>query len=131
MTITEDIKKAVTAALAGAPRCKLTTSELGVFPNPNNARVLWVGAEDIGGRTAKLHKKIDAALAPLGFETEIRAFTPHLTLARFKVPAKISLTALGVETKVIPFTPKEVVLYRSVLKPNGSAYSKLQAFNLF
>jgi 2'-5' RNA ligase len=58
----------------------------GGFGSPRHPRVLWAG---IGGDTAALgalQAEVAAALEPLGFPRETRAYTAHLTLARAKHP---------------------------------------------
>lgn len=82
--------EAVKQALAGvgpshAPLV-LTIEGGGTFGAPSHPRVLWAG---VGGDTralGALQADVAAALKPLGFEPEHRAYTAHLTLARAKVP---------------------------------------------
>jgi 2'-5' RNA ligase len=104
----------------------LTIAGLGVFPSERRARVLWVGLEDPAGLLAALAADLDAALAPLGFEAEKRAFTPHLTLARFKPPASI-VGVLSEEPRVAEknFDVDHLAIYRSHLHPKGASYEAL------
>src|SRR5215468_9672246 len=67
----------------------LSLRNIGVFPNPKSPRVLWVGI-DSGPELPELAGRTDDALAPLGIEREKRAFTPHVTLARFKEGSRTS-----------------------------------------
>jgi 2'-5' RNA ligase len=99
---------------------------LGAFPSERRARVLWVGLDDPGGLLAALAADLEAALEPLGFGTEKRAFTPHLTLARFKPPASIA-GVLSVEPRVGEprFDVDHLALYRSHLHPKGASYEAL------
>src|ERR1700745_1541462 len=66
-----------------AIRFEVSVQRIGVFPNQRSPRVLWVGIES-GLDLPNLAKESDNVLASLGFEREKRAFTPHVTLARFK-----------------------------------------------
>jgi RNA 2',3'-cyclic 3'-phosphodiesterase len=104
----------------------LTIAGLGVFPSERRARVLWVGLEDPAGLLAALAADLEPALAPLGFEAEKRAFTPHLTLARFKPPASI-VGVLSEEPRVAEksFDVDHLALYRSHLHPKGASYEVL------
>ncbi len=58
---------------------------LGFFPNAAHPRVLWAGVHASTNLPA-LAANVDAALETQGFAREGRAFTPHLTLARFEPP---------------------------------------------
>jgi 2'-5' RNA ligase len=104
----------------------MTIAGLGVFPSERRARVLWVGLDDPAGLLAALAADLEAALAPLGFEVEKRAFTPHLTLARFKPPASIA-GVLSEEPGVTEksFAVDHLALYRSHLHPKGASYEVL------
>ena len=104
----------------------LSLAGLGAFPSERRARVLWVGLDDPAGLLAALAQDLEASLVPLGFEAEKRAFTPHLTLARFKPPASIA----GVLSEVpgvaeSSFEVGHLALYRSHLHPKGARYEVL------
>ena len=58
---------------------------LGAFPNARRARVLWAGLDDAGSAFGRLAADLDEALAK-EFTPEKRAFTSHLTVARFEPP---------------------------------------------
>lgn len=101
---------------------------LGVFPNPRRARVLWVGLEDRDARFARLAASLDEALSR-EFAPEKRAFTPHLTIARFDPPVRLEdsdLVAVGSE----PFEVARIVLYRSHLRRPAPIYEPLEGFPL-
>ena len=106
---------------------KLTS--VGSFPSAKRSRVLWIGMDDPGELLTRLAADLDRALEPLGFPIEERAFTPHLTLCRFKTPVRLpegppvlDLSDLG------PFDVVEFVLYRSYLSPKGARYEALERF---
>jgi len=112
---------------------RVTVSDVGVFPNAKSPRVLWVGV-GTSEQLARLAEQVDAALAALGFEREKRAFTPHVTLARFNNrDTKTDLSvALSSASKACfgTMTSTEFHLYESKLSPQGSQYSKLASFAL-
>ena len=114
-----------------ASRFSLAVQHVGVFPNPRSPRVLWVGLES-GSELPALAEQIDSAMAPLGFEREKRAFTPHVTLARFNDPRKANVSsALSAENVTFgTMTATEFHLYESHLSPKGSRYSKLASVPL-
>ena len=80
--LTEALKKAISSWREHGAPFELTIEKLGVFGRPKSPSILWAG---IGGDTNQLHELhgiVTAALAPLGYQAEERAFSPHLTLAR-------------------------------------------------
>jgi RNA 2',3'-cyclic 3'-phosphodiesterase len=70
---------------AGVEKFVLDVRGFGFFPSARHPQVFWAG---ITGPAAldSLNRRIDAAMAQLGYPPENRRFTPHLTLARFKQP---------------------------------------------
>ncbi len=127
----ELIKAALAAVPARAP-FSINIRGLGFFPNARRPRVLWAGIES-SPDLAQLAAAVDAALHPLGIAREERAFTPHLTLARFSTPGNLdSLHAAIEKAGPVDFgsiTAKEFHLYQSVLKPGGAEYTRLATFS--
>lgn len=111
------------AAEAGPVPTRLTG--LGVFPSPRRARVLWVGLEDPNARFARVAASLDEALSR-EFAPEKRAFTPHLTIARFDPPVGLDATDL-VAVQGEPFEVDRIVLYRSHLRRPAPVYEPLEA----
>ena len=64
---------------------------LGAFPSARRARVLWAGLDDPAGGLASLAADLEGALAK-EFEPEKRAFTAHLTVARFDPETEVATT---------------------------------------
>lgn len=118
-------------AVADRSPLKLALTGLGSFPSRRRMRVLWVGLDDPGASLVDLAKKLDQGFEPLGFEPEKRDFTPHLTLARFKMPVRLDepLPEISV-TKLPAFEVAELRLYRSHLSPRGARYEVLREFPL-
>ena len=61
---------------------ELRLAGTGGFPNPRQPQVVWAG---VGGDTSALgalQQELAAALEPLGFPRESRAYSAHLTLGR-------------------------------------------------
>lgn len=75
---------------AGAKACPpihATVSGLGTFPPSASARVLWAGVA-LPKPALTLQAACEAAALESGFPPERRDFQPHLTLGRFKEPAR-------------------------------------------
>lgn len=73
----------IAAALAGIdrPRPCIALSGVGAFDRKGVAHTLWAGIAPDPGLKA-LHDRVDRALVVAGFASEVRAFKPHVTLAR-------------------------------------------------
>ena len=99
----------------------IRTTSLGAFPSPRRARVLWVGLDDGGGHARALAADLDAALAPV-FDPEQRAFTPHLTVARFDPPVRLEAAIAGVRCGSDPFEVAALTVYRSHLGGGAPRY---------
>ena len=104
-------------------------AELGAFPSARRARVLWVGLEDPAGRLAAIAAGLETALAQ-EFAPERRAFTPHLTVARFDPPVRLEedLGEAGVESR--PFGVEWLTIYRSHLQRPAPVYEPIATFPL-
>jgi 2'-5' RNA ligase len=112
----------------------LQVAGLGVFPNPRRVQIVWVGLTGEIDRLGQLQKRIESGLVPLGFKAELRAFTPHLTLARVRDRATPDeRQALGQLINGIGFSPDgkfkvDVIhLMRSQLTREGPIYSRISS----
>jgi 2'-5' RNA ligase len=103
----------------------------GFFPNARRPNVLWVGVES---NLQPLQQAIEEEMSKFGFEKEKRAFSPHLTLARFKDPKGLLPLAKEAEKysdKIFgEFTAKDFTLFESILRPQGAEYQHLEDFQL-
>ena len=100
---------------------------LGAFPSERRAAVLWAGLDDAGGRMTELASALDTALAK-EFAPEKRAFTPHLTVARFRPPERLGELPTGLRSDV--FTIDQVVLFRSQVQRPAPIYTPVATFPL-
>jgi 2'-5' RNA ligase len=135
--MTGQITAAMESAARGIHPFHLSVSGLGVFPGQTRVRVVWVGLKGDLETLAQLQKRIGAALSPLGFTPEARAFTPHLTLGRVREEARPderqSLGQLIAGTKDSldsPLDVSSVHLFRSQLRPTGAVYTRLASVEL-
>jgi 2'-5' RNA ligase len=126
--LVETVREAVTTAAAGSNAFPSAVTELGAFPSPGRARVIWAGLSDPHGRFAALAGRLDDLLLAEDFDAEKRAFTPHLTLARLNPPRDIrefSPDLVGASVASEPFEVDRLVLYQSRLSPKGATYQPL------
>ena len=99
----------------------------GAFPTKANARVLWIGVEDERGALKEIFEELERRLHDLGFPREERSFKPHLTLGRVKGRRgkRFSFLERDADLEVGVLEVKEVVLFKSNLKPTGAEYTPL------
>jgi 2'-5' RNA ligase len=128
----EAIKSALALAASTVPAFSLEAGELGCFPNLRRPSVVWVGIQEPSGALVRLQRAVESAIAPLGYPSEKRPFSPHLTLGRVSRQARPGdLRRLGeyVESASIgrlgQMTASEVALIQSQLKPSGAEYTTL------
>jgi len=105
-------------------------TEIGVFPNENYIRVVWIGLNDSENKITSLQKEVDSKIEKLGFKKDTR-FHPHLTLARVKfVEDKQgfikNLKEIKIEKKAFQIT--EFKLIKSILTPEGPVYEDISVF---
>ncbi len=120
------------------PFFTLSVTELGAFPDVRRVQVVWVGLTGDLSVLNQLQKNIEAAISPLGYPAETRAFVPHLTLARMRDSASLqdkqNLGALLTRTAIIaPLKLKvdSVSLIQSRLTPGGAVYTNLHSAKLY
>jgi len=123
------VKDAVERVARASAPLRLSAAGGGSFGPRSHPRVLWVGLEGDLAPLGALKSDLEAALVPCGYEPDPRPFSPHLTLARARLPrgdrdlalcaADLALADLG------GFVADELILYRSHLSPKGSRYEAL------
>jgi 2'-5' RNA ligase len=102
--------------------------KIGAFPSSKRAKILWVGVEEGMEELIELFSTIENKLSPLGFEKEVRKFTPHITFARVK-KGNYSLPE-QIDFSFDSFPVNEVALFKSTLTPKGPIYEILSSIPL-
>lgn len=132
--ISDNQVRQVTEALAGLTRFasfSVAVKGFGFFPDARRPRVFWVGLE-APPALGELADQVESCMEKLGFAREERSLTPHLTLARFKVPrpqpALQALLAQRGELSLGRFEVSEFFLFESKLSPHGAEYRKIARF---
>ena len=126
---------AIEAGMAEAARgCRPLTLRLGptgCFPNGRQPRVLWVGVLGDLDALERLQAALEKSVAPLGFPTEGRRFSAHLTLGRVRDDARPELRRrLGAAVQALhpapaTFTVSSLSLIRSDLQREGAVYTRV------
>ena len=109
---------------------KIRFGELGAFPNPRRARVLWLGVTRGAERLSDLAAIAENAARNAGFVAEGRPFTPHLTLSRIDLAQNITALLAQNHTYAIETTITALILYRSRLGGGPAQYEEAARFDL-
>jgi 2'-5' RNA ligase len=127
-----EIAAALQAACASHPAFAFSVEGRGCFPNFRRPRVIWVAVRDKGQALARLQADVEKQVAPLGWPTEERSFSPHLTLGRVSRDVeRVTEEAIGqaVEKSVVEQIGVQQVtalsLIQSELRPTGAVYTRL------
>jgi RNA 2',3'-cyclic 3'-phosphodiesterase len=84
----------------------------GAFPSVRRARVLWAGLEAAEDRLDSVANACIRAIEPLGFLSESRPWTAHVTVARLRQPGDVS-RVLPLALEPVTFPIEAVTLFRS------------------
>jgi 2'-5' RNA ligase len=126
-----DIRRTCSMVASSHEAVSVTLTRTGAFPSVSRVRVLWVGIDDPDSLMARVAADLDQAFEPLGFAPEGRAYTPHLTLCRFKIPVPLKSGLPAVDASELgPFEIESIDLFRSHLSPKGARYERLDSYPL-
>jgi 2'-5' RNA ligase len=134
----------LSAVVRHHPPLRLVVNKLGCFPNLRTPRIVWLGMEGDLEPLALLQTKVEAAVQQAGFEPDLRAFSPHLTIGRCKRGlSKSTIQGLGARMKrvsqeieasslawrqALTFEARELVLMQSALRSEGAQYTAVERF---
>ncbi len=128
-----EISTTLDEVASGLQPFKASIHGIGAFPAWNrNPRVIWVGAGPVEP-LQKVYNRVESATDQLGFPPEKRGFSPHLTLARINAQTDQStglftrLSRLSPETFFGEMMVDHLVLFKSVLLPQGPVYTALSS----
>jgi 2'-5' RNA ligase len=103
---------------------------VGVFPNSKNPRVLWC---DVEGEVEKLYRLQQSAeralITVLGLSQRRQRFHPHVTMARFREPQAVGVSAeqlASIKLQTSPFWVRRLGLFESRLSARGPEYILLE-----
>jgi len=119
-----EIGRVTAEAVSACAPCRLAASGVVPIP-PRRPRLFALDLEDEDAGARRAQAALSKALARARFyRPEKREFWPHVTLARVKrdrVAGPLEDTRPPIER----FEAREVVLYRSTLRPQGAVYDPL------
>ena len=122
------VKEAVARVAEKTKPFSVTMSGAGAFPTMRRPKVVWMGVE-ASAELRCLKHDIEWELAPLGFEREVRAFHPHVTVGRATSAARAGdfrgfeelVNGMKFEREI---TVRTVDVMESHLSAKGARYDK-------
>jgi 2'-5' RNA ligase len=112
------------------PAFELALGEVGTFKRGRLVRVVWLQVRAGADLAGELAAQVDAECVRAGLERELRAFQPHLTLARARPRDGAELPPLPAPPELPPWRAEELVLYSSHLGRAGAVYEPLRTIRL-
>jgi len=103
--------------------------EVGTFPNIKRPRVIWIGIKKGLTELQKINDQLDPKLRQLGFVSDRKGFSPHVTIARVRSGRnKKELIDVLTEVKSTQFGSMHagcLRLKKSTLASEGPIYSTI------
>jgi len=110
--------------------------ETGIFPNSRRPKVIWIGLS-YQANLITLYKIIEAVSSSLGYQSEERPFTPHITLGRVGNDlSPITIQKMMEDLRSIdisslePVYIKSIKIFKSDIKLKGPVYSTIHTIPL-
>lgn len=129
----KDIDAILSGICTGFGSFELILRGAGIFRSLRDPRIIWAGINNTKELT-DLNKSITGKLRETGTPLEERPFSPHLTLGRIKRLNDISLLSELLEKnknrEIQKLRVSEIILYESVLRPEGPEYTPLGKYSL-
>lgn len=137
----DDLAESLMACAKETDPIKLRTTTFGAFPRLLKPRVLWAGVDALeGSGTLKQLARCcrQAGRATVRNSKDKRSakespFKGHITLARgceFPAPIDAGMLANMSPFPQLQWVAGSLVLYQSILHPDGARYRKLEVFDL-
>ena len=125
----DQIVERLESATCGAP-FTIRFSELGAFPSPKRARILWLGIDEGAERLIQLAAIAEGTARSVGFAAENKPFKPHLTLSRIDPPVAVAKLLGGKPQFGTRMTVGSLILYRSHLGGGPARYEQVVQIRL-
>ena len=106
----------------------ISLGDLGAFPRPAKASVVWLALDKGGERLAQLNETAEEESQAIGLAPEERPFAPHLTLTRVRPELDVRPALASYHRVPFEWTAVELVLYESRTRRGGAVYEPLESF---
>ncbi|MCU0370658.1 MAG: RNA 2',3'-cyclic phosphodiesterase [Bacteroidales bacterium] len=125
------IRKALSEATKNTLPIEIELKGTGIFGSSYNPRVIWFGIEP-NPELQHLYGNIWKELDKLGYVPDSQNFVPHLTIGRIKYLADKRFFQEVIHRYRQDFiqreTVKELILFESILRPEGPVYKIIECF---
>lgn len=131
--VLDDIHIAVQNASENTAAFRVDLSGTGAFPSFDRPTVYWIGIKEPSGALIALQRNLENELEKLGFPTERRAFSPHLTIGRVKAQSGLKELGKALQDVKLPsmtFLADNIIVMKSLLQPGGARYTPLSVVKL-
>jgi 2'-5' RNA ligase len=108
----------------------IALGDLGAFPRPARASVLWLALDKGQERLTELNQISEEASQAAGLAPEERPFSPHLTLSRIRPELDVRSDLASYRRAPLQWTAGELLLYQSRTGRGGAVYEELERFPL-
>lgn len=128
----DNLEERLAEVLMGVAPFEVSLTGGGAFPNPFEARVLWLGVDDPTKCLERVARKTRNAANAVGANPEGRRFVPHLTLARLNRPADVTRWLQIIGTFRAPaWQVREVELVESHMPRTGTRGVRHEILGVF
>jgi len=109
---------------------RIRFTDLGAFPNPRRATVLWRAVDDPAQRLGTLVDSIEETCRSVGLPAEDRPFRPHVTLSRIRPGRDVRSLVGGTDLSALEMLVTSVTVFRSHLGGPSARYEVMDTFEL-
>ena len=106
----------------------------GIFGSRYAPRVLWLGMQNTPQELYDLEEDTLTIFDKIGYLRDRQNFVPHITLGRIKELCEkqyFQKIVAGIEQKtIIKQEVNEIILFQSILRPEGAFYKEIKKFKL-
>jgi 2'-5' RNA ligase len=105
----------------------LPVQGIGTFPAKGAPRIIWIGVGTGHPHLFQIHKRVQEAALSAGLEPDLRAWHPHVTMARCRDVSLQTVREFLIQIADFEagiFRVEEFSLYSSKLTPGGSVFTQ-------
>ena len=132
-----NIKQVITEVAKTNTWFQIKFKTIGVFPNIKQARIIWIGTNQVPLRMKKIVEQLELKCMKLGIPKEKRLFYNHITVGRIKnntnttdLEKELNKVRRDLINKDFEFDVGRIILFKSTLASTGPTYTVLDETSL-
>ena len=131
-----NVKRVTDAVADSVSQCNaftMTLADCGCFPPRGPVRITWSGVNDSSGAMTQCVNKVISTLEQIGFDSEKRDWSPHITIGRIRDDRSHGAIRTAVEAfsfEAIQQSVKSISVMSSVLSTRGPTYTAINTTDL-